>query len=143
MMYKAFDKIIDKDFSGAISISKDSEVIFEKAYGYADISNKINNKIDTKFQTASGCKIFTAVAILQLIEEGLLQLNTRIGDILDFDLNLISPSVTISQLLNHTSGVPDYFDESIMDDYDELWIDYPMYKIRSLSDLLPYLFINL
>ena len=41
------------------------------------------------------------------------------------------------QLLTHTSGVPDYFDESIMDEYEELWIDFPNYRIRKNSDLLP------
>lgn len=69
MSYNTFDQILDKDFSGAMSISKDNQIIFQKAYGYADISNKVNNKKDTKFQTASGCKIFTAVSILQLIEK--------------------------------------------------------------------------
>ena len=43
--------------------------------------------------------------------------------------------------LTHTSGVPDYFDESVMDEYEELWIDFPNYKIRYNNDLFP-LFIN-
>lgn len=136
-----FGKIIDKDFSGAISISKNKEVVFEKAFGYLDKSNKIANNINTRFQTASGCKVFTAVGILQLIEKKLLKLDSKIGDILDLNLNDIDSNVTIEQLLNHTSGVPDYFDETIMEEYEELWIDYPMYKIRNLSNLLP-LFIE-
>lgn len=61
--------------------------------------------------------------------------------LLDIPLNDIDMDVTVKQLLNHTSGVPDYFDESIMDEYEELWADYPNYKIRYNSDLLP-LFIN-
>ena len=85
--------------------------------------------------------MFVAVAILQLIERRLLSLDNKIGDILKIDLNRIDPSVTISQLLSHTSGIPDYFDETIMSEYEELWIDYPNYKIRSNKDLLP-LFIN-
>ena len=47
----------------------------------------------------------------------------------------------MEQLLNHTSGVPDYFDESVMEEYEELWVDFPNYKIRHNSDLLP-LFIT-
>ncbi len=47
----------------------------------------------------------------------------------------------IRQLLNHTSGVPDYFDKSVMDEYEELWADYPNYKIRHNRDLLP-LFVH-
>lgn len=63
------------------------------------------------------------------------------GKLLDIDLNYIDGDVTVEQLLNHTSGVPDYFDETVMDEYEELWTNYPNYKIRCSSDLLP-LFID-
>ena len=49
--------------------------------------------------------------------------------------------MTVEQLLNHTSGVPDYFDESVMEEYEDLWVDLPNYKIRRNNDLLP-LFIT-
>ncbi|GIP30194.1 serine hydrolase [Paenibacillus sp. J23TS9] len=97
--------------------------------------------MDTRFATASAGKAFVAVAILQLIEEGKLRFDDRLGDVLRIELNLIDHGITIEQLLNHTSGIPDYFDESVMKNYDELWQDYPNYKIRSSADLLP-LFIN-
>ena len=86
-------------------------------------------------------QVFVAVGILQLIECGKLCFEDTIGNILDIDLHHIDPNVTVRQLLNHTSGVPDYFDESTMDDYEDLWVDYPNYKIRRNADLLP-LFIN-
>jgi len=132
---------IENDFSGVVSVRRKNEIIFRKSYGYADINNKINNEIDTKFATASAGKVFVAVGILQLIEKGKLNLNDIIGDILDFDLKSIDKNITIKQLLTHTSGIPDYFDESIMDEYADLWQDYPNYKIRKSTDLLP-LFIN-
>ena len=69
------------------------------------------------------------------------EIPNTLGKLLDIPLNDIDKDVTVKQLLNHTSGVPDYFDESIMDEYEELWVDYPNYKIRHNSDLLP-LFIN-
>lgn len=137
----SFTECIDENFSGVISIKQNGESIFEKAYGYADLPNKVMNRIDTKFATASAGKVFVATAILQLIEQNKLFINTRIGDILNFDLKAIDPNITIRQLLNHTSGIPDYFDESIMSNYSDLWVDYPNYKIRSSSDLIP-LFIN-
>jgi len=73
--------------------------------------------------------------------KGKLKLNDCIGNILDFDLKEIDKNITIKQLLNHTSGIPDYFDESIMEEYADLWQNFPNYKIRKSMDLLP-LFIN-
>ena len=132
---------IDNKFSGCISIIKDGTPIFQNAYGLADLPNKVPNSLDTKFATASAGKVFVAVAILQLIEHGELHFNDKIGEILTFDLKNIDHQITIEQLLTHTSGIPDYFDESIMKNYDELWTDYPNYKIRTSEDLIP-LFIN-
>ena len=57
------------------------------------------------------------------------------------DFRQIDSTITIRHLLSHMSGIPDYFGESVMEDYDELWRDYPNYKIRSSKDLLP-LFID-
>lgn len=136
-----YEALLDDHFSGVIAVRRDGEVVFQKAYGYADLPNQVMNQIDTKFATASAGKAFVAVAILQLIEEGKLRFDDRLGDVLRMDLNLIDRGITIEQLLDHTSGIPDYFDESVMDHYDELWQDYPNYKIRSSADLLP-LFIN-
>lgn len=136
-----FEEVIDKDFSGSVSVVKDGKVIFEDSFGYADLPNKVSNKLNTRFATASAGKAFVAVGILQLIESGELSLEDTIGDLLDFDLNAIDRGITVRQLLTHTSGIPDYFDESIMSEYDELWRDYPNYKIRKSSDLIP-LFID-
>jgi len=135
------ENIIGNDFNGVISIRKNGEIIIKKSYGFADINNKIYNEIDTKFATASAGKAFVAVGILQLIENGKLKFNDIIGNILDFDLKSIDKNITVKQLLTHTSGIPDYFDESLMDEYAELWQEFPNYKIRKSMDLLP-LFIN-
>jgi len=135
------EALIEDDFNGAISVKKDNKIILQKAYGYADIPNKIPNEIDTKFATASAGKVFVATGILQLIQNGKLAFNNTIGNILDFDLKSIDKNITIEQLLNHTSGIPDYFDESIMDEYADLWLDTPNYRIRKSMDLVP-LFID-
>ncbi|MEY9980024.1 serine hydrolase domain-containing protein [Lysinibacillus sp. RC79] len=136
-----FDECINEDFSGVISVIQNGKNVYRKAFGYADLPNKVSNEIDTKFATASAGKVFVAIAILQLVEQSRLSFDSCIGDILNFDLKNIDPHITIRQLLNHTSGIPDYFDESVMDDYDELWVDYPNYKIRTSSDIIP-LFIH-
>lgn len=130
-----------QDFRGAVSIRKCGEIVFQRAYGYADLANKVRNQLDTKFATAFAGKVFVAVAILQLIDQGRLKFDSQIGDFLDFDLNRIDRIITIQQLLTHTSGIPDYFNESVTGEYAALWRDYPNYRIRSPKDLLP-LFIE-
>ena len=135
------EEIIGKDFSGCVSVVENGSVLLQKSFGYADLSNKIRNEPDTKFATASAGKVFVAVGILQLIESGKLGFEDEIGNLLDFDLKAIDPRITVKQLLCHTSGIPDYFDESIMSEYEELWRDYPNYKIRTSSDIVP-LFID-
>ncbi len=135
------NEIIDADFRGNIYIVQNGKVLYERENGFADLSNEIPNTIETKFASASAGKVFVAAGILQLIERGKIKLDDTLGMLLDMPLNDIDQDVTVRELLNHTSGVPDYFDESVMDEYEELWIDYPNYKIRHNSDLLP-LFIN-
>lgn len=135
------EEIINMKLQGCISIRKNEKHIFSHAYGYADWANKVNNNLDTKFATASAGKVFVAVGILQLIEKRLLQFEDTIGKLIDIDWHEIDAGITVKQLLTHTSGIPDYFDEVTMENYDELWINYPNYKIRSSSDLLP-LFIT-
>ena len=135
------EKYVENGFSGCVFLKAKDNFRFSKAYGYADLANKIENNLLTKFPTASAGKAFIAVGILQLIEKGLLSFDDTIGELLDFDLKKIDESITIRNLLAHTSGIPDYFDETIMDEYDELWKDYPNYKIRKSEDLIP-LFID-
>ena len=132
---------MDKDFRGNAYIVHNDEVILSYSGGYAEMANEIPNTLNTRFATASMGKTFVAVGILQLIEAGKLRFEDTLGAILDIDLKSIDPGVTVKQLLNHTSGVPDYFDESVMDDYEALWTDYPNYRIRHNKDMLP-LFIE-
>ena len=133
--------MIDPHFRGNVCIIQDGAVMLEHTSGYADLPNGLPNTMDTRFASASAGKVFVAVGILQLIEQGKLRLDDTLGQLLDIDWHAIDPAVTVEQLLTHTSGVPDYFDESVMDDYEALWADYPNYKIRRNSDLLS-LFIH-
>lgn len=134
-------EMFDSNFRGNVYIIQNNVVLFENVTGFADLANQIPNSLETKFASASAGKVFVAVGILQLIEQGKIKFDDTLGTLLDIDLHSIDMDVTVEQLLNHTSGVPDYFDESVMDEYEELWVDYPNYKIRHNSDLLP-LFIN-
>ena len=131
------EKNIGKDFSGVISVVEKDKIIYQKAFGYRDRANEIPNAVDTRFGTASAGKAFVAAAILKLIEEESLNFETALGDVLDFDLKEIDKNVTVHELLTHTSGIPDYFDEDVMENYEDLWVEVPNYRIRTSKDLLP------
>lgn len=132
---------IDDAFRGIIYVVQGDKTVIEHVSGLADLANEIPNTMETKFASASAGKVFVAVAILQLIEQGKLHFEDTLGNLLDMDWRGIDAGVTVEQLLNHTSGVPDYFDETVMEEYEELWVDYPNYRIRHNSDLFP-LFMN-
>ena len=110
---------------------------FKQAYGEADLANQRLNRLETKFPMASGSKVFIAVAILQLIEGKFISFDSTLGQLLPFDWHHIDKNITVRQLLTHTSGLPDYFDESLCTDYAKLWENYPNYRIRTSQDLLP------
>lgn len=123
-------------FSGAILYEARNETIFANSYGFANRSDRIKNTTRTRFGIASGCKIFTAIAICQLVEKGLLEFSTRLVD-LGININELDADITMHHLLTHTSGIPDYFDEELMSDYESLWKTVPMYNITSPKNFLP------
>ncbi|MFC6331869.1 serine hydrolase domain-containing protein [Paenibacillus septentrionalis] len=123
-------------FSGAILISTKGEINYENSCGFSNRSDKIKNTTNTRFGIASGCKIFTAIAICQLVEKGLLDFNTSLGDI-GIDLGQLDSAITVHHLLAHTSGIADYFDEEFMTDYEGLWKTMPMYTMTSPKCFLP------
>lgn len=125
------------NFSGTILVKKGTETLAEASFGYANRSDRLNNNSHTRFGIASGCKIFTAIAICQLVEQGKLSFDTKLKECLNVPFPHFDEEITIHHLLTHTSGVPDYFDEDVMDDFEELWVQNPMYHIRSLQAFLP------
>jgi CubicO group peptidase (beta-lactamase class C family) len=96
-------------FSGSVLLAKNGEVLFEGAYGMADRESSIPNATDTKFNLGSMNKMFTAVAIAQLAEQGKLSFDDLISEYLPNLPTEIAEKVTIHHLLTHTSGLADYF----------------------------------
>lgn len=72
----------ERHFSGAGLVKRGDEVLFSGAHGYAHRGWRIPNTVSTRFDTASITKLFTAVAVLQLVERGLLSLHDGVLDIL-------------------------------------------------------------
>ncbi len=106
----------DDKFSGAVLVAKNDKVLLEKAWGLADRENKLPATLDTQFRMGSMNKMFTAVAILQLVDAGKLSLADTIGKHLpDYPNKYISTKVTVHHLLTHTGGTGDIFGP----DYDK------------------------
>ncbi|MBN9653181.1 serine hydrolase [Halobacillus sp. GSS1] len=124
-------------FSGSIVVKQGEEVVYSEGFGYRNLAESLPNQKDTKFGIASGSKLFTAVAIAQLVEQNQFAYDTPVHQLLEQSLHCIDERVTIHHLLTHTSGIPDYFDEAVMDDFSELWEEKPMYKMENLEDFLP------
>ncbi len=93
-------------FSGVILVARDGKPIYERAVGYASRTWRIKNRIDTKFNVASIGKMFTAVAIAKLAEQGKLSFEDTVGKFLpDYPNSDVAKKVTVNQLLTHTSGL--------------------------------------
>ena len=101
-------KLIAADqFSGVILVAKDGVPIYQRAAGVANRVWNAPNQIDTKFNVASIGKMFTAVATMQLVENGKLSLDDTVGKILpDYGSTDLARRVTMRHLLTHTSGLP-------------------------------------
>lgn len=118
-------------------IKKGDKIAFAEAYGWAHRGFKVPNHIDTMFDTASITKLFTATAILQLVDQGKLSLHDRIADIIDLTGTRIPGDVTLTHLLTHTSGIADDADEELGESYEALFVTKPNYSIRNCADFIP------
>ena len=129
--------IAAKSFSGVVSVTFQDAICYQKAFGYAERSNKLENQVGTRFGIASGTKFLTALAIGKLIDGKKLSFETKLKDCLAYPFPNYSAEVTIGQLLNHTSGIPDYYDEEKITDFENFALDIPMYALKALADYLP------
>jgi CubicO group peptidase (beta-lactamase class C family) len=96
-------------FSGAILLTRGDQVLLREAYGFADRDAKVPNTVETRFRTASTSKMFTAVAVLRLVQDGKLKLEDRIDKIVPGLAGKPVAPATIHQLLSHTAGAGDFF----------------------------------
>lgn len=94
-----------------MSVDRGGRVELAGAYGVAHRPHQIPNTIDTRFAIASGSKAMTALAVVSLIEQGVLSPTTTARSLLGDDVPLIDDAVTVEQLLAHRSGIGDYLDE--------------------------------
>ncbi len=96
------------EFNGNILVAKNNKIIYNRAYGQANMEWNIPNEQKTKFRIASLTKQFTAALILKLVQEKKLKLKDKISDHLPYYRRDIGKKVTIHHLLTHSSGIPNY-----------------------------------
>src|SRR5215203_7383251 len=116
---KRIDELVAVDlFSGAVLVAKvekaiskmDGKPVFAQAYGMADREKKTPNTLKTRFRLGSMNKMFTAVATLQLVQNGKLDLKAPFGNyLIDYPNKDVASKVTIEQMLSHTGGTGDIF----------------------------------
>jgi CubicO group peptidase (beta-lactamase class C family) len=106
----------------AVAVVKDGQLFFTKGYGYADLENKTPVDPETTiFRIGSVGKVFTWTAVMQLVEQGKLDLDVDINTYLDFRIpdTYLKP-ITLKHLMTHTSGIEDRWLESLTPDPSEL-----------------------
>ena len=124
-------------FSGVISVWGAEGVIYEEARGYRNRGEGLPNEVTTAFATASVTKLFTAVGVCQLLEQGKLTLESKIRDVLPHDLKAIDADVTVYHLLTHSSGIADYLDFDNKEAEDAFFDAHPVNKWTSNEYYLP------
>ncbi len=127
-----FNSKIGIDEPGAaLLVAYDGEVLISKGYGLRDIDNKDPITSNTNFRIASVSKQFTALSIASLVDKGLLSLNDSLYKFWNYP---VFSDITIQQLINHSSGLPDYY-EVFIKDWDTT-------KIVENQDILNWLATN-
>jgi CubicO group peptidase (beta-lactamase class C family) len=126
-------------FSGVVRVDRPGRVEFARAYGAAHRGHGIPNTVDTRFGIASGTKTLTALSVVSLIEDGLLDFGTTARSVLGEDLPLIDDDVTVAHLLAHRSGIGDYFDEDVVGSMTDYVLPVPVHRLTTTPDYLAVL----
>ncbi len=118
-------------FSGTVLFAKDADVIFAGAYGLASKRFRVPNNVQTKLNLGSMNKMFTSLAIMQLVEQGQINLDDPISKYLDESwlLQTISNKIQVQHLLSHSSGLGSYF--------SELFFNSSKLRYKALDDYKP------
>lgn len=138
--------VADGEFSGVALAWRDGGSIFEFAAGLAHRGLGVPISANTRFGVASITKLPTAIAVLRLVDAGLLRLDQPLAELLPLEQRpkALTPGITLHHLLSHTSGLANYHDDNdpTLASFISNWDRIPTYHIRRPADMLP-LFIDL
>ena len=98
----------------SVIVYQNGKMLLDKSYGHANLELSVQMPDDASFEIGSVTKQFTAAAILKLVDKGKLSLDDDFTKYLQFDTK--GRTISINQLLNHTSGIPSYTELSEFED---------------------------
>ena len=124
------------DFAGVVRVDHPDHETLAKAHGSAHRGYAIPNAVDTRLAVASMTKGFTALAVVSLIEQRAIELETTARSLLGTDLPMIPEDVTIEHLLAHRSGIGDYLDEELHPDVAEYVMPVPVHELATPEEYL-------
>jgi CubicO group peptidase (beta-lactamase class C family) len=116
------------EFSGVVMLARDGKILFARGYGMANLEHDVPNAVNTKFRLGSVTKQFTAVGIMMLEERKKLSVHDSIC-VYVHDCPDSWQSITIHQLLSHTSGIPSFTEFPDNDRYERL----PMQVVGTIA----------
>jgi CubicO group peptidase (beta-lactamase class C family) len=126
-------------FAGVVRVDLGDQTVLARGYGLADRRHAAPATVDTRFAVASASKGFTALVVVSLVADGALTLDTTARSLLGANLPLIGDDVTVEQLLAHTSGIGDYFEEDDDVPLDAYLLPVPVHRLVTTVDYLPIL----
>lgn len=133
------EAVLASRFSGAVTVDVAGSRVFEAAAGDTHRALGVPNTVGTRFAIASGSKAFTALAVVHLAEQGLVDLDGPVRRWLGDELPLVDDRVTLRHLLGHRSGIGDYLDESGELSASDYVLDVPVHTLITAADFLPVL----
>lgn len=120
----------DEDLSGAILVAAGDRPVFERYFGYADPERSVPCSAKTRFNLGSGNKMFTALGVALLVEDGLLELETPLEKFFpDLGDAAWRGEATVENLLSHTSGVAEYWTDET---------DLALTRTTTLGEIYPF-----
>ncbi len=133
--------LVEKDvFSGTVLLAKDGEILYSTARGLASKRFNVPNNLQTKFSLASMNKMFTATAVMQLVEQNKISLNDKLDQYLDESWlpKEISGKIEIQHLLTHSSGLGSYFTEEFFEASKSQYRDLDDFKLLVAADTFKF-----
>jgi CubicO group peptidase (beta-lactamase class C family) len=132
------EAVASRAFTGVVTVDVAGLRVLERAEGFIHRALRVPMKATARIAVASGSKAFTALAVMRLVEDGVLGLDQPARVLLGDDLPLIDDAVTVEHLLTHTSGIGDYLDEDSWEVSDHvLWL--PVHTLTTAAAFLPVL----